>query len=131
MGFLISTLTPPVCLQLMRSLMEAHVSLLDGARISLELQDNIRWFSRRLIFLLSTMESVKTSSEPPDLDRSTSSMTPSCVLEEFPARTPAREMEAVRYSVLPSSTPTSVSRLVLSPGVLVVESLAPLEFTPM
>merc|ERR1712012_1143143 len=56
---------------------EAHVSLLDGARISLELQDNIRWFSRRLIFLLSTMESVKTSSEPPDLDRNTSSMTPS------------------------------------------------------
>merc|ERR1712126_309821 len=65
------------------------------ARISLELLDSTKWFSRRLTFLSSTMESVKTSSEPPDLDRSTSSMTPSCALEEFQARTPAREMEAV------------------------------------
>merc|ERR1711872_687139 len=93
--FLISTLTPPACQQLMRSLMEQHVSPLDGARISLELLDSTKWFSRRLTFLSSTMESVKTSSEPPDLDRSTSSMTPSCALEEFLARTPAREMEAV------------------------------------
>merc|ERR1719245_1160414 len=129
--FLISTLTPPACQQLMRSLMEAHVLLLDGARISLELLDSTKWFSRRLIFLLSTMESVKTSSEPPDLDKSTSSMTPSCALEESPVRTPARETEAVHLSAPPSTTPTPMSRLVSLPGVLVVENKAPLEYTLM
>merc|ERR1712079_88213 len=108
--FLINISTQPVCPQLMRSLMEQHVLLLDGARISLEPQDNTRWFSRRLIFLSSTMESVKTSSEPQDLDRSTSFMTPSCVLEECPEKTPAREMEAVLLSVPPSTTPTSMSK---------------------
>merc|ERR1719270_2650360 len=93
--FLTSISTRPVFLPLTRSLMEQHVSPLDGARTSLELLDSTRWFSRRLIFLWSTMECVKTSSEPPDLDKSTSSMTPSCALEESPARTPARETEAV------------------------------------
>merc|ERR1719322_2005876 len=127
--FLTSISTLPVCLLLTRSLMEQHVSLQDGARISLELQDSTRWFSRRLTCQLSTTESVKTSSEPPDLARSTSSMTPSCVLEEFPARTPARETEAVLLSVPPSMTPTSMSRQVLSPGALAVASLAPPEST--
>merc|ERR1719323_1603485 len=111
--------------------MEQHVSPLDGARICLELLDSTKWFSRRLTFLSSTMESVKTSSEPPDLDRNTSSMTPSCALEEFLARTPAREMEAVLLSAPPSMTPTPMFRPVLWPGVLVVVSLAPPEFTPM
>merc|ERR1712227_885112 len=126
-----STLTPPVCQLLMRSLTEPHVLLLDGARISSELLDNTRWFSSRLTCQLSTMESVKTSSEPPDLDRSTSSMTPSCALEESPGRTPARETEAVHLSAPPSTTPTPMSRLVSLPGALVVENKAPLESTLM
>merc|ERR1712014_188660 len=127
--FLTSTLTQPVCLPLTRSLMEQHVSPLDGARTSLELLDSTRWFSRRLIFLWSTMESVKTSSEPPDLDKSTSSTTPSCALEESPARTPARETEAAHLSAPQSMIPTPMSRLVSLPGALVVESKAPLEST--
>merc|ERR1719232_2383171 len=129
--FLTSILTRPVFLPLTRFLMEQHVSPLDGARTSLELQDSTRWFSRRLIFLWSTMEYVKTSSEPPDLGKSTSSMTPSCALEEFPARTPARETEAVHLSAPPSTTPTPMSRLVSLPGALVVESKAPPESTLM
>merc|ERR1712112_684957 len=130
-SFLTSTLTPPACQQLMRSLMEQHVSPLDGARISLELLDSTRWFSRRLIFLWSTMESVKTSSEPPDSDKSTSSMTPSCALEESPARTHARETEAVHLSAPLSMIPTPMSRLVSLPGALVVENKAPPESTLM
>merc|ERR1712115_700815 len=85
--FLTSTLTRHVFLLLTRSLMEQHVSPLDGARTSLELLDSTKWFSRRLIFLWSTMESV-----------STSSMTPSCALEESPEKTPARGTEAVHLS---------------------------------
>merc|ERR1712111_261773 len=123
--FLTSTLTRPVFLLLTRSLMEQHVSPLDGARTSLEQQDSTKWFSRRLIFLWSTMECVKTSSEPPDLDKSTSSMTPSCALEESPARTPARETEAVHLSAPPSTTPTPMSRLVSLPGALVVRARHP------
>merc|ERR1712012_17507 len=130
-SFLTSTLTQLVCLQLTRSLMEQHVSPLDGARTSLELLDSTRWFSRRLIFLLSTMESVKTSSEPQDLDKSTSSMTLSCALEESPARTPARETEAVHLSAPPSTILTPMFRLVSLPGVLVVENKAPPESTLM
>merc|ERR1712227_1117140 len=129
--FLTSTLTRPVCLPLTRSLMAQHVSPQDGARTSLELQDSTKWFSRRLIFLWSTMESVKTSSEPPDSDKSTSSMTPSCALEESPEKTPARETEAAHLSAPPSTTPTPMSRLVSLPGALVVENKAPPEYTPM
>merc|ERR1712227_1051075 len=129
--FLTSTLTQLVCLQLTGSLMAQHVSPLDGARTSLELPDSTRWFSRRLIFLWSTMESVKTSSEPPDSDKSTSSMTPSCALEESPARTPAREMEEVHLSAPQSMILTLMSRLVSLPGALVVENKAPPEYTPM
>merc|ERR1712025_317926 len=129
--FLTSISTLPVCLLLTRFLMEQHVSPLDGARTSLELPDSTRWFSRRLIFLLSTMESVKTSSEPPDSDKSTSSMTPSCALEESPVRTPARETEAVHLSAPQSMILTPMSRLVSLPGVLVVENKAPPESTLM
>merc|ERR1711983_366174 len=114
-SFLTSTLTRPVFLLLTRSLMEQHVSPLDGARTSLELLDSTKWFSRRLIFLWSTMECVKTSSEPPDLDKSTSSTTPSCALEESPQ----------------SMIPTPMSRLVSLPGALVVENKAPPESTLM
>merc|ERR1712079_467353 len=129
--FLINISTLPVCPQLMRSLMEQHVLLLDGARISLEPQDNTRWFSRRLIFLLSTMESVKTSSEPPDLDRSSNCTFPSCVLVESMVKTLAREMEAVLLSAPPSTTPTPMFKLVLWPGVLAVVKMELLEFMLM
>ena len=70
-----------------------------GAGTTLEQRDRTRWFSRRLIFLWSTMESVKTNSEPQDLVRSLNFKIISSVLEVKLERTPVQVMVEALWSV--------------------------------
>merc|ERR1712117_84957 len=65
-------LTQLVFLLLMNHLKDQLVLPQDGARISLELPASTRWSSRKLISQLSALASVRTASEPPDWDRSSS-----------------------------------------------------------
>merc|ERR1712013_271150 len=68
---------------------------------------------------------------PQGWGRSTSSMTPTSVQEELMARTPARVMEEVLWSVPPSTTLTPMYRLVWLHGVLAVGRMEPQECTPL
>merc|ERR1711990_93731 len=108
-----------------------HASPQDGERISSELLEITKLFSRRSTCQLLVTTSVRPPSGPPGLARGSSLTTLSSALAALMARTLAREMEAAPWFARARTTQHLTSRLASLLGVSDVARTTLLASTPL